>query len=309
MDKPQLSSINTADGLSLQGYCWPTDDAVAVVVMVHGLGDHGRRYRRLGEQLNQHHMIAFSYDQRGHGQSATTLGNFSDAGWLGMVADLQQVLTQLKLEHPDIPVILFGHSMGSMLAHHLITEHPELVDGVILSGSPGFASVIQTWLLLAVTRFERWRKGPNNQSPVIQFLLFDAANKAFETEGPTGFEWLSRDQREVSIYVDDPACGFVPTTGSTFDWFNAFRHAADIKAVEHIPKDLPIYLFSGTADPLHNNLKNIQRQLTTYREAGLEIQTRYYPDGRHEMLNEINRDQVMADLIDWIEKLIPTIEG
>ena len=130
------------------------------------------------------------------------------------------------------------------------------------------------------------------------------ANKAFEGEAATGFEWLSRDSAEVQKYVDDPQCGGVLRAGSLVLLSNGAREAARRANVGTIPKDLPIYVFSGSDDPVHGEEKNLQRLLDKYHAADLKVDYRVYPGGRHEMFNETNRDAVIDDLIAWLNSRI-----
>lgn len=298
----QFFDLTTDDGLQLQAYHWqPPTTQRGNVILVHGLGEHARRYAHVASALNEAGFAVFAYDQRGHGQGATSLGDFGEAGWPGMLDDLKTLVTRVRQEQPG-PVFVLGHSMGAMLTHHFMTRYSELVDGVVLSGSPGFTEAMQIRILLFVVRLERLRRGRNGTSPLIHTILFGSANKQFAAEGTTGFEWLSRDAAEVQKYVNDPLCGTTPTCGSTLSWFSNYRRALTKKALATIRKDLPVYLFSGTDDPVHNHLKNIERQLQAYAQAGLTIERKFYARGRHEMFNEPNRDTVIADLIAWLNR-------
>lgn len=296
----QFFDLKSADGQVLQAYHWqPSGEQRANVILVHGLGEHARRYAHVAAALNHAGIAAFAYDQRGHGEGAQTLGDFSEAGWPGMLGDLKALVEKVRREQPG-PVFVLGHSMGSMLTHHFMTQDSALVDGIVLSGSPGFAEPMQMRVLLFLVRLERLRRGRTAQSPLIKSLLFGASNKPFAREGTTGFEWLSRDGAEVQKYVNDPLCGFTPDCGSTLSWFKNYRRSLSPKAVANIRKDLPVYLFSGTDDPVHNRLKGIERQLQHYADAGLQVERKFYSKGRHEMFNETNRETVLADLVDWL---------
>ena len=132
-------------------------------------------------------------------------------------------------------------------------------------------------------------------------LLFGQANKAFDGDGATGFEWLSRDEREVQKYVDDPHCGTVLRTGSLLALFDGAREAAAPGNIARTRKDLPIYILSGTADPVHDELKNLDRLVERYAAAGLSVCRRLYADGRHELFNETNGAQVLDDLVGWLD--------
>ena len=299
-DEPLLFDIDAEPGLVLQGYRWPAarGPARATVILVHGLGEHARRYAPLAARLREAGFATVAYDQRGHGGRAAVPGDFGDDGWQGMLADLDRLVTAER----ERPVFVLGHSMGSMLAHQYVTRHGDKIRGVILSGSPGFASAGQARLLLTIARFERWRLGSEGQSALIRFLLFGLANRSFRSEGQTGFEWLSRDPGTVRDYVADPLCGFTPRCASVVDWFATYQRALTARAIAGIRQDLPIYLFSGSDDPMHDRRRNLERQLRAYGAAGLRVESRLYPGGRHEMLNETNREEVVGDLIAWLEQ-------
>ena len=300
----QFFDLQVEDGSNLQAYHWqPAARQRANVIVVHGLGEHARRYAHVAAALNQAGIAAFAYDQRGHGESAETLGDFSKAGWPGMVSDLKTLLEKVRREQPG-PVFVLGHSMGSTLTHQFMTQHSELVDGIVLSGSPGFAEAMQMRALIFLVCLERLRRGRTAQSPLIKSLLFGASNKPFAEEGATGFEWLSRDGAEVQKYINDPLCGFTPDCGSTLSWFRNYRLSLSNKAITNIRKALPVYMFSGTDDPVHNHLKNLERQLHQYTDAGLQVERNFYSKGRHEMFNETNKDVVIADLLDWLSRKI-----
>lgn len=269
----------------------------ARIIIAHGLAEHGARYQPVGETLAAAGFTVIAYDQRGHGPGADKLGDFGENGWRAMLDDLALVLK----EEGGEKTFLLGHSMGSMLAHHFATLHGERLDGLILSGSPGLPSALQRSLLLTASRFERWRLGPQAVSPLLRFLLFGRANRGFEAEGDTGFEWLSRDAEQVSRYVSDPLCGFTPTTGSVVSWFDGYGDSLGEEAIASLPAELPVYLFSGADDPVHEGLKGIDRQLAAYRAQGLCVDSHIYTGGRHEMFNELNRDEVLADLIAWLK--------
>ena len=203
------------------------------------------------------------------------------------------------------PKILFGHSMGAMLSQQYVTRYGHTIDALVLSGSPGFSPTLMIWITRLLCWFENKRLGPHKESNLLNFLIFGSANKKFEAdvENPTGFEWLSRDEAEVQKYIEDDQCGFVPFPQSLAYMFDGVSTTQDKHQIRDIPADLPIYVFSGTADPVHNELKNLNRLLNAWRGRGLTTTTKYYSDGRHEMLNEINKEEVMENLIDWLQNL------
>ncbi|MBQ62585.1 MAG: hypothetical protein CMQ19_10990 [Gammaproteobacteria bacterium] len=293
-----------SDGKAVHCYLWATSSKPrAMIHIAHGMGEHGARYDWTAKQLNEAQYEVTANDHRGHGQTAETLGDFGTDGWNRAILDLNEILVQAKKEHPDTPLILFGHSMGAMMAQQYVTRHGEAIDALILSGSLGAGSPFQMWLVQSITQIERWRIGGKKESSLLQNLIFGGNNKGFDAEGCTGYEWLSRDPAQVTEYVSDPLCGFVPCPMSLCDLFSAERANWKAESVARIPTSFPTYLFSGNADPIHNGMKNIDRMLELYRLQGLQVTTQFYAGGRHEMLNETNRDEVIRDLTGWLSSL------
>jgi alpha-beta hydrolase superfamily lysophospholipase len=294
------------DGKKVHCYHWSANgEPKAIIHIAHGMGEHAARYDWTASKLAQAGYEVYANDHRAHGLTADVLGDFGEDGWNHTITDLHEIIQDLKAKHPGVPVILFGHSMGAMLSQQYIAKYGNTLNAVILSGSPGAGSRLQMWLVHTIARFERWRVGGQADSALLQGLLFGSSNKDFDDEpDATGYEWLSRDKAQVKLYVDDPMCGFVPCPRSICDLFAAERANWKIKTINQIPVDLPVYLFSGSADPVHNDMKNINRLLKFYRNHGLNPVTHFYPEGRHEMLNETNQDGVIEDLISWLSKTI-----
>ena len=299
----QENTFTASDGQSIVWYeTAPAGEPRAVVHIAHGMGEHAARYEwtMAGLAGAGYHVIA--HDHRAHGKTADVLGDFGPDGVNAALRDMNELVLASRERFPGKPVILFGHSMGAMFSQMYITRYGDSLDALILSGSPSAGHPFQLWLVHTIARFERWRTGGLKESDLLQTLLFGSANKNFEdTPNATGFEWLSRDAAQVAAYVKDPMCGFVPCPRSVCDLFAEERAAGRPEAVSAIPRSLPVYFFLGTADPVNNELKNTKRLLARYRDHGLTVSTRYYEEGRHEMLNEINRDEVLKGVIDWLE--------
>jgi len=309
----ETTGFEADDGLVLFCYRWlPADTPRAVIHIAHGLGEHARRYDWTARQLVDAGYGVIANDHRGHGKTADVLGRFGDDGWNRIIADVHELISDHREEFPGLPVVLCGHSMGAMLAERYIELHGDTVDAVILSGSPGFVRSWQGLALRLLTWFERWRLGPTGESRLLEDVLFGSSNKAFAStySARSGFEWLSRDLDQVRAYVNDPACGFVPCCGSLRDLFQGAAETQRSSAVRRIPTDLPILLLSGTEDPVHKKMANLDRLLAAYRNHGLHVDTRFYEGARHEVLNEINREAVIRDIVAWIQgQLTETPEG
>jgi len=306
--QPETARFEASDGVGLFCYRWlPNTTPHAIVHIAHGMGEHAGRYDWAARQLVDAGYAVIADDHRGHGKTANVYGQFGVDGWNRIIADTYEMISAHHEEFPGLPLVLFGHSMGSMLVQQYIELHGDTVDAAILSGSPGFVPSWQGFVLRLVTRIERWRLGPTGNSRLLEGFVFGSANKPFEstTAAPTGYEWLSRDPDQVKAYVDDPACGFVPCCGSLFDLFQGAAETQKPGAVRRIPTTLPILLFSGAEDPVHKKMTTVHRLLAAYRTHGLHVDTHFYEGGRHEMLNETNREAVIGDVVDWLRQRWP----
>lgn len=301
-------TLTTTDGHVMGYYRWlPVEVPRAVVQIAHGMGEHAARYDWTAVALTNAGFAVYAQDHRGHGTSATpeTYGEMGEDGWNRTVRDAAELTDSIRGAHPGLPLALVGHSMGAMLAQQYLYRFGGKLDAAALSGSPGFAGAFQLWLSHTIARFERWRLGFGAHSELLQNLLFGKSNEPFDGPGATGFEWLSRDEAQVRKYVDDPACGFVLRAGSLANLMAGAREARKKRSVAGIPAGLPVYVFSGSADPVHDEEKGLNRLLARYRAHLSRVDYRLYPDGRHEMLNETNRDEVVADLIRWLRQSLP----
>lgn len=310
MTKPNLTLTSPADGLVLQGYEWlPPDPGQcrAVVVIAHGMAEHAARYARFAAALNAAGFAVYAFDHRGHGHTARSvaeLGHMADRdGWNRAVADLAATCTLAQQRHPGKPLLLFGHSMGSFMAQQMLYQHGGLLAGCVLSASSGKPPPVAA-LGRLVARIERLRRGGRGISPLIQSLSFDAFNKRFQP-ARTEFDWLSRDAAEVDKYVADPFCGFPITVQSWIDFLDALSEMARPENQNRIPKGLPIFVIAGRHDPVSGGGKGLQQLLEAYAAAGMtRVESRFYPEARHELLNETNRDDVTADIIDFFNRCL-----
>lgn len=295
-----------SDGADVQCYAWPVDSPKASIQIAHGMGEHALRYDRLACALNDSGYTVYANDHRGHGRTGRhNLGYMGGDGWNRVLADAYELNREIRADHPGIPAVLLGHSMGAMLAQQYITRYGRSIDAVALSGSGGFRESPLTFVPPLLARIEAWRLGPDRASPLMQKLLFGGANKPFDGPDATGFEWLSRETAEVQKYVDDPACGFVLAAGSLCDLYAGAAAAKHPECLKMIPKSLPVYIFSGADDPVHDEQRGLQTMVSAYRQAGLPlVEYKVYPGGRHELFNETNRDAVTADLVTWLDRTL-----
>jgi alpha-beta hydrolase superfamily lysophospholipase len=301
-------SFDTEDGLHLHVHAWrPAAPAKAVVHIAHGMAEHGARYARLGEALAGAGYAAYAHDHRGHGlslQNGTQPGHMADSrSFDRAVHDIVRLGAHLMAEHPGAKRVVFGHSMGSFYIQRLLYQRPEGIDAAILSSTNGRPPPIAT-AGRGVARIERLRVGKRGQSSILTALSFGDFNKSF-TPSRTDFDWLSRDEAEVDKYIADPLCGFAVSTQTWVDLLDALPELTEPENVGLIPRDLPIYVFSGTRDAVGGMGVGVRSLVKSYRDAGLSrVELRLYEGGRHEMLHETNRDEVIADLLAWLAQTL-----
>lgn len=295
-----------AQGTPVVGYHWPTSDPRGIVQLVHGGAEHAGRYDEMAQALNGVGISVYAEDHRGHGLTAQQHGRPGDTGPANSFVNIcEDVMTLSRLargQYPDLPLFLFGHSLGSLITQRILLSHSDLYQGVILSGSPDINTVAAARELVAA---EAERVGRNGVSDVLEEAIISTFANAIP-DARTSQDWLSRDPAEVQRYLDDPLCGFPLCTGAWLDLIDAMLCTADRSGVQTVRTDLPAYIFSGSADPVHNNWEAVSRLHSNYCHAGLtDIQVRSYSGGRHEMLKETNRAQVMEDLLLWLETHMP----
>lgn len=306
----ETRTLNTSSGTELTYYVWlPEQAPTATLQIAHGMGEHAQRYDWFANQLTARGFAVYAGDHRGHGATrigapSMQLGDMGPGGWDATIKDMHELHQLVSQTHDALPHVLMGHSMGSMLTQQYLYRHPDGLSAAIISGSPGFGAWFPVWLLHTIARFESWRHGHDGESALLDKMLFGNSNENFDSDTATGFEWLSRDPDEVQKYVDDPLCGFVLRAGSVAEMLSGSREAKRSKSVARLPQLLPIHIFSGSADPVHDEEKNLQRMLKAYRGVCSNVSYQIYPDGRHEMLNETNRQQVADDLIGWLASVL-----
>src|SRR5690349_21347908 len=297
MTQTSTFTLTTPDGVDLFTYCWlPTEKPKAVIQIAHGLAEHAARYARLAEALNAAGYAVYANDHRGHGRSvksAADLGIFAERdGWQKCVDDLWQPNRHIAATHPGLPIVLLGHSMGATLAEQFMgdPDRGNALAGVALSGANGKPTALAK-IGGAITRAERARLGARGRSKLVQSLTFDAFNKKF-APARTPFDWLSRDPAEVDKYVADPLCGFPAAVQLWLDLLEGWAAVSRAAHRNRVPKSLPLCLIAGGRDPVSGNTRQLGPWLAEYRAAGLvNLAHKFYPEARHELFNETNRDE------------------
>ncbi|GFZ87755.1 alpha/beta hydrolase [Paenibacillus marchantiophytorum] len=300
-------------------YEWLPDEAnaiKAIVQIAHGMSETAARYERLAETLTEQGYAVYANDHLGHGLTAGVPGNVGKFGkdcFHSMAANMGGITEQIRLRHAkDIPLYVLGHSMGSFLTQsYMVTyvnENPEHVQGILLSGTNGKEGpVLQVGILVA--SLEAAIRGDHHRSKLLTNLSFGAFNKRF-APNRTESDWLSRDAEEVDRYVEDPYCGVIFTSGYFRDFFKGLKEIHQSSHVSRIRKDLPIFVFSGEEDPVGGHGKGVRRLLAMYQAIGLQkVSSKLYPGGRHEMLNEVNREEVMTDISEWLNRQVASLRS
>ena len=287
-----------------------TDEAPkGVVHIIHGMSEHAARYARVAEPLTALGFVVYAHDQRGHGRTAKTddeLGFFaSSGGWDLAISDIRGLLAFSKKAHPGVPQAVIAHSMGSFMAQRIMALVGRDLSAVVLSATNGPPNLLaRTGVYVA--KAERARLGERGKSKILQGLSFDEFNKAFRPNR-TAYDWISRDEAEVDKYVNDPRCGFPATTSLWVDLLEALPGLTKPETIAQVPKNLPIYVLAGGEDPVHERTKNLKPLLALYAKAGItDVTFRVYPGARHELFNETNRAEIIAEMTDWLSRKLKT---
>jgi alpha-beta hydrolase superfamily lysophospholipase len=292
--------LRASDGHDIHVYVWRADgDCVGVIHVVHGLGEHAARYARFAEAAADRGYAVCAHDQRGHGPHAEQLGYLGPKrGWQNLIDDVEQVNQFVRGEFEPLPVVLLGHSMGSYVAQNFAMYHGPRIDALILSAST-WPSRLQVMTGLLAAHVESFRLAPHKYSGLLHYLGFSSFNRPFKP-ARTDLDWLSRDESEVDAYIADPLCGGPYTCGLWVELAAGLLRISTDNELLRTPSDLPILITGGEKDPVGGE-KGMGKLALHYAQTGHQrLKVRIYDGGRHEMVNEINRDEVTRDWLDWI---------
>jgi len=281
------------DDVTVAAYRWTLPRPPrAILVVAHGMGEHARRYPAALAVLLESGIDLYGIDHRGHGAtlalSRRAPGDFGPGGFPAVVDDLASLVNRAKLENPGLPLLLLGHSMGSFISQAYALDHSSLIDGLALVGTTAVDAVAE--------------------SAQRESNLAVALNRAFQP-ARTPFDWLSSDEAEVDAYIADPLCGFSLTPDSMISLLSQATRLADPHALGRIRKGLPLYILAGERDPLVADIGNLDRLIDRYCAAGLHPALARYRQGRHEILNEVNRTEVVQGLLNWLNQVIEQDRG
>ena len=286
---------------TIHGCRWtPEQPPVAVVQIIHGIAEYVERYDDFARYLNRLGFLVVAEDHMGHGKSINSEGiqGYFHGGWFTAVEDSYQLLQDTRKEFPDLPYVLFGHSMGSFMTRTILEKYPDSgISAAVICGT-GWQpkAVLNTGI--GVCRMVCKQQGEKKPSKILEKLVFSNYNKKVE-HPRTPYDWLTRDSDIVDRYLADPFCGFTPTGGLMRELLTGIRYEQE--NLSAMKKDLPVLFIAGGDDPVGNYGKGVLRSAEAFRKAGmLDVSCKIYPLGRHEILNEINREEVYQDISSWL---------
>ncbi len=297
-----FASSNGRDRIRYYVYS-PEESPKAILQISHGMCEYLTRYEEFIEYMVDRGFLVCGNDHLGHGGSAASqdeLGYFaSHHGWSCLVEDLHRLTVHIKKKYPDLPYYLLGHSMGSFVARAYLVRYGRALDGAILCGTSGSNPFAALGVLMA--KLLSRVKGDHYRSRLLNDLMFQSYNSRYPDKR-TSFDWLTREASTVDRYIQDPYCNFVFTANGFENLLSMLRYVSSRQWYASVPRDLPILLISGDMDPVGQygrGVKQVFRRLK--REGVMDLTIRLYEQGRHEILNETNRQDVYSDLMNWLE--------
>ncbi|MCR5002459.1 MAG: alpha/beta hydrolase [Lachnospiraceae bacterium] len=297
------SATGTGD---ISAYKYLPDGSYDTVLIIHhGMAENITRYEGFIGFLNKNGIAVYTHDMAGHGRSCkdTSLsGWFGEKdGYLRLADDFHTMVTQAACDNPGCRIIVFGHSMGSFICRIYLNLYPDdKISGAIFmgTGGPNPAAGMGKLMASLIALF----KGRKYKSRLMHGIIFANYGKGFE--GRTDFDWLTRDNEIVDKYIADPECGFLFTVQGVYDLIEANVASNADEWYKNLNKDLPLFIISGAEDPVGDHSLGVKTVSDRLKAAGHNKTTlKLYPSCRHELLNELNKDEVMTDILDWISSL------
>lgn len=297
---PSTNGINTVAATLWE----PEGEPRAVLQICHGMSEHIGRYRWFAEQMAERGFVVCGDDHLGHGRtapSAEELGYFGPKdGYIHMMEDEHALRAEMRKRYPDLPYFLLGHSMGSFLTRFYVSRYGEGLNGYLCCGTSGRNRLVKAAIFLSNVMI--LFRGGKRRGKLLDKLAFKDYNKNFENV-VTGHEWLSRDAEVYRPFADDPYSGFVFTNAGFRDLFHLLDSVTGRKWSDQVPKDLPVILLSGDEDPVGDRGKGVREVYGWLEASGIkDLSLKLYPGARHELHNELNREEFVDDVTAWMEK-------
>lgn len=308
-----IFTFNDAEGVTITVHRWLPEEGTpvkAVLQVAHGLAERAQRYERVAAQLTQSGYVVYANDHRGHGFTAGTperVTHIGRGGFDRMAEALALLTDRIRSDYPGVPVFALGHSMGAFLTLLYMERYQDKADGIILSGTKGRQTLLHN-LGFVLARLFSAIQGRTHCNRLLNWLTTGQYNLFFRPNR-TKYDWLSRDEAEVDAYAKDPLCNVGITNECIMYMTKGLLDAHRPDQLQRIPKSLPVYLFAGDKDPVGGMGKSFLWLVHELQRQGLQdVSHKLYSDGRHEMLNETNRDEVTKDLLLWLEARVNTIK-
>lgn len=300
-----IFNFGSEDNKEIFYYKWSPEQKVkGIVQIIHGMAEHAFRYNDFAEFLIRNGFGVYANDHRGHGKTKeNTIENIGylapKDGWELLVNDVYALTKIIKKENPETPVFILGHSMGALIARDYISKYGNEINGVILSGVPSDPGLM-TDIALMIANFEILIKGNKKKSPLLDKLSFGKYNSQFKPNR-TPYDFLSRDNAIVDRYVADKFCGEIFTNTFFKDMLGGIKEINKLENISKVPKDLGMYFICGKNDPVGDNSKGVKKIYKQYEKQNIKnLNLKIYQASRHEILNELNKEEVYNDILNWI---------
>ncbi len=292
-------SFRSVAGPMLYPRLWkPEGDIRAIVQILHGMAEHIDCYNEMAKRLSQAGILVVGHNHLGHGEQAEQLGHFGRGGFDALVQDAHTLRLEVQKDYPDVPYFLFGHSMGSFVARNYCLVQEQGLSGVILSGTGHFPPPLVT-VGLMLAKLLCALGGERKPSKFLENMSFAGYNKDWSPVR-TDKDWISRNTDKVDSYIADPLCGFTFTAGAYRDMFLGLKKLYP-QNLSSMDTSVPVLLYAGASDPVGGRGAGVKKVAAEMKAAGVQdVTVKLYENGRHEMHNEPNREQVVQDMIDWI---------
>ena len=289
-------------------YCrWtPAGEIKGILQIVHGIAEFVERYDDFANYLNSQGYLVVAEDHMGHGQSiegGSTQG-FFHGGWFAAVQDTMQLMKDTMAENPGVPYVLFGHSMGSFMARTILAKYPDCgITAAVICGT-GWLPTMPMPALIKLVEGICKKNGEENPSEDMQKMVFGGYNKRIENVR-TSCDWLTRDNSIVDAYIAHPLCGFIPACGLLRDMMKGIYYNQQSKNLKNMKKHLPVFFIAGSEDPVGPYGKGVEKAAAEFKKAGMiNVACKLYPDCRHEILNELNKQEVYEDVANWLRPYV-----
>lgn len=299
-------------GTKIHGCRWTPEGPVkAIVQFVHGIAERIDRYEEFAEFLNSQGILVVGEDHMGHGLSVSekTPKGYFCGGWFGAVADTYKLMQDTMAEFPSVPYFIYGHSMGSFMTRTLLIKYPDSgISGAVICGT-GWQNQAVIAGGKAVAELVCKTKGETHPSKFLKKMAFGTYNNKIE-HLRTPLDWLTRDNKVVDAYMADPLCGFRASAGLMRDMMEGFSYIQDLQKLDAMDKELPVYFIAGDADPVGDYGKGVRYAAEMFKKSGMkQVDVKIYPLCRHEIHNELNKDEVLGDVLKWLNNVMETIKS